>query len=92
MSVYAENIAIKHAESPQDFLRGRWSEWHLASVTAGRMRQLRQRVYCDTANQDGDDFHPSHAAVQGTKDGKMRSKLGAEYEWIVSPMNRYNPD
>jgi hypothetical protein len=91
MSVYAENIAITCGESPQDFLRGRWSEWHLAAVTAGRMRLLHQSVYCDPANQDPDDFHPSHAAVRGPKDGKMRPKLGREYEWIVPPKNRHDP-
>ena len=91
MSVYAENLAVAHGESPSDFLRGRWTEWYLAAVTARRMRHLGQHVYPDPANQDADDFHPSHAAVRGLKDRNTRPKLAEEYEWIVAPKNRYEP-
>ena len=89
MSVYAENLAVAYGESPADFVKGRWSDWHLAAVTAQRMRQLGQAVYPDAANQDSDDFHASHTAVSGPKDTKTRQKLAAEYEWIIAPGNRY---
>src|SRR5580692_7930379 len=55
MSVYAENIASESNEHPDDFLKDRWSTWHLAAVNAGRMRKLNQDVYPDLANQDADD-------------------------------------
>ena len=91
MSVFAENVAEAHGEIPTDFLKGRWSGWYLAAVTAGWMRSHDQRVYLDTDNQDADDTHPSHAAVDGPKDAKTRPKLAANYEWIVPPPNRFDP-
>jgi hypothetical protein len=91
MSVFAENVAAAHLEAPADFLRGRWSGWYLVAVTAAAMRRYGQKVYLDPANQDPDDYHPSHAAVDGPKDAKLRPKLAAEYEWIVGPPNRYVP-
>jgi len=92
MSVFAENIAIANGETPADFLRGRWSTWFLAAVTAGSMRELGQRVYLDTSNQDPDDWHPSHAVVDGPKPAKIRPKLGERSEWVVPPPDRYDPD
>jgi hypothetical protein len=92
MSVYAENIAREQNETiPDDFLRGRSAAWHLVAVTAGDMRKNKQVVRLETANQDDDDRHPSHAVVEGPKDGKMRSKLGANYEWIKAPPNFKTP-
>jgi hypothetical protein len=91
MSVFAENVALAHGESPGDFLTGRWSVWYLAAVNAGSMRACGQRVYLDPHNQDEDDMHPSHAAVAGPKDQKHRSKLSRNYEWVVAPANRYEP-
>ena len=92
MSVFAENVATEHGETPQDFLRGRWAGWCLAAVRAAAMRQHRQEVYLDLHSQDPDDRYASHAAVRGRKDTKTRSRLGKDYEWIVPPPNRYEPD
>jgi hypothetical protein len=93
MSVFAENVAIEHGESPTDFLKGRWSCWYLAALSAGWVRTFGQIVYLDPDNQDTDDFHPSHAVVVGTKDTKIRSKMAKQYEWIIAPPNRYQrPD
>jgi hypothetical protein len=91
MSVFAENIAELSGEQPADFLRGRWSLYLLAAVRAGDMRMHGQKVYLDLANQDPDDFHPSHAAVDGPKESKLRQKLAENYEWVVPPSNRYSP-
>src|ERR1022692_1205745 len=63
MSVFAENVAIAHGESPGDFLRGRWSGCYLAAVRAAAMRQHGQEVYLDPHNQDPDDRYASHTAV-----------------------------
>jgi hypothetical protein len=81
MSVYAENLAKAHGESPEHFLQGRWSAWYLVAVTAGRMRELGQHVYPDSANQDPDDFFHSHSAVRGSKHGSTRPKLVQKFEW-----------
>jgi hypothetical protein len=91
MSVFAENVAIAHKETPTDFLRGRWSVWYLAAVPAAWMRKHDQKVYLDQDNQDPEDEHASHAAVDGPKDAKMRPKLAEKYEWIMPPRNRYDP-
>ena len=91
MSVFAENVAIVHEETPADFLKGRWSVWYLAAVPAGWMRENDQKVYLDPDNQDPEDEHPSHAAVDGPKDSKMRPKLVEKYEWIVPPSHRDPP-
>jgi hypothetical protein len=92
MSVFAENVAIAHGESPGDFLRGRWSGCYLAAVRAAAMRQHGQEVYLDPHNQDPDDRYASHTAVLGRKDTKTRSKLAKDYEWVVPPPNRYEPE
>jgi hypothetical protein len=55
------------------------------------MRQHDQDVYLDPDNQDPEDEHPSHAAVAGPKDGKLRPKLAEKYEWVIAPPNRYDP-
>ena len=91
MSVFAENVAVDYGETPGDFLKGRWSSWHLAAVPVEWMRQHRQKVYLDPDNQDPEDKHPSHAAVDGPKDAKMRPKLAEKYEWIVPPPNLRDP-
>jgi len=92
MSVFAENVALEHGEVPSDFLKGRWSTWYLAAVSAEWMRQHNQKVYLDPDNQDPDDFHPSHAAVDGPKDTKTRPKIADKYEWVVPPPNRFDAD
>ena len=91
MSVFAENVASANGETPAHFLKGRWSEWYLAAVTAEWMRHHGQKVYLDFDNQDAEDRYASHAAVDGSKDAKTRQKLGENYEWIVAPPNRYDP-
>lgn len=91
MSVFAENVADAHDEKPTDFLRGRWSRHYLAAVLAGDMRKFGQQVYLDPDNQDADDNHPSHAAVEGAKDSKIRPKLAQNYEWVIPPPNRNDP-
>jgi hypothetical protein len=90
MSVFAENVAIEHGETANDFLRGVWSGWYLVGVPTEWMRQNNQKVYLDLANQDPDDWHPSHAAVAGLKDSKIRKKLADKYEWVIPPPNRYD--
>jgi hypothetical protein len=92
MSVFAENVAVAHGEVQADFLKGRWSDWYLVAVPAEWMRKHNQKVYLDPDNQDPDDYHPSHAAVDGSKDTKTRPKLADRYEWIVPPPNRFDPD
>ena len=92
MSVFAENVALANDEAPQDFLTGVWSDWLLAGVYVEDMRAHHQKVYLDLHNQEATDFHPSHAAVDGTKDAKTRKKLAEKYEWIVPPANRYEPE
>src|SRR5712691_3122190 len=82
---------VTHGETPTDFLRGRWSGWCLAAVSAEWMRRNSQKVYLDPDNQDAEDNHPSHAAVEGPKDAKIRPKLAEKYEWVVPPPNRYDP-
>jgi hypothetical protein len=91
MSVFAENVAQAHGESPQDFLRGVWSDWLLVAVLAEDMRAHKQKVYLDPNNQDSTDFHPSHAAVDGDKNDKTRKKLAEKFEWIKSPPNLHEP-
>lgn len=90
MSVFAENVAIEHGETANDFLRGMWSGWYLVAVPSEWMRQNNQKVYLDPANQDPEDWHPSHAAVAGLKDSKIRKKLADKYEWVIPPPNRYD--
>lgn len=85
MSVFAENIATEHEEKPRDFLLGSWSAWFLGAVTAGWMRECGQSVYLDLHNQEPDDVHPSHAAVEGPKPSKHRGKLAKFFEWIEPP-------
>jgi hypothetical protein len=85
MSVFAENIANSHGEVPSDFLRGRWSAWHLAALPAGWMRECGQSVYPEKANQDPDDTFQSHTAVEGPKPTNQRGKLGERFEWVVAP-------
>jgi hypothetical protein len=93
MSVFAENIAGAAGKVPTDFLKGEWSGFYLAAVTAGWMRQCDQDVYPDPENQEVDDRFESHAAVRGPKDKqKLRSKLAKGYEWVVAPPNRFDPD
>jgi hypothetical protein len=89
MSVFAENVALGSGEGPADFLRGRWSAYFLVAVTAGQMRRHGQEVYLDPHNQDADDTHTSHAAVEGEKDKKVRPKLAECYEWVMPPPDRY---
>ena len=91
MSVFAENVAVAHGEVPSDFLKERWSGWYLAAVSAESMRKYNQKVYLDPHNQDPEDNHPSHAAVDGAKDSKLRPKLADNYEWVVPPPNRFDP-
>ena len=91
MSVFAENVAVEQGEEPADFLSGLWSLWLLAALPASWMRECGQKVYLDAKNQEPDDFHPSHAAVDGPKPNKIRSKLGERYEWVVPPLNRHEP-
>jgi hypothetical protein len=91
MSAFAENLALANGESPSDFLRERWSEFLLVAVTAGWMRKCGQDVYPDPYNQDPGESFASHVAVRGTKDSKIRPKLGREYEWVIAPPNRYEP-
>lgn len=91
MSVFAENVAKAHNEHTADFLRGRWSYHFLAAVRAGDMRKYGQQVYLDVGNQDPEDIHPSHAAVDGPKDSKLRPKLAENYEWVIAPPNRNTP-
>jgi hypothetical protein len=91
MSVFLENVAIAHGESPSDFLRGRWVGWYLVAVRAGAMRRHGQEVFLDPQNQDADDRYLSHAAVRGSNDKKTRPRLAQEYEWVVAPPNRYEP-
>jgi len=55
------------------------------------MRRNSQKVYLDPDNQDAEDSHPSHAAVDGPKGDKIRPKLAEKYEWVVPPPNRYDP-
>jgi hypothetical protein len=89
MSVFAENLAVEHGERPSDFLQGLWSAWNLTAVPAGWMRECQQSVYRDLKNQEPDDFHPSHAAVEGSKaNSKLRSKLAERFEWVVGPSKR----
>jgi hypothetical protein len=59
MSVFAENVANAHGESPSDFVRedGIWAGWFLAAIPAGWMRKLGQSVYLDPANQDPNDTY-----------------------------------
>jgi len=90
MSVFAENVAVEHGETATDFLKGVWSGWYLVAVPTEWMRQNSQKVYLDPGNQDPEDRHPSHAAVDGPKDQKTRKKLAEKYEWIVPPPNRYD--
>jgi hypothetical protein len=92
MSVFAENVALAHGEVPSDFLKGRWADWYLAAVPAEWMRQHNQKVFLDADSQDAEDYHPSHAAVDGAKDAKMRPKLADKYEWVVAPPNRFEAD
>jgi hypothetical protein len=92
MSVFAENVAMAHGEVPSDFVKGRWSGWYLAAVPVESMREHSQKVYLDPYNQDPDDSHPSHAAVDGPKDSKTRPKLAANYEWVIPPPNRFDPE
>lgn len=92
MSVFAENVALAHGEVPSDFLKGRWSEWYLVAVPVEWMREHNQKVYLDLSGQDADDHHPSHAAVDGTKDTKTRPKLAEKYEWVVPPPSRFDQD
>jgi hypothetical protein len=82
---------VAHGETPNDFLQRQWSPWHVAAVSADWMRENKQKVYLDSDNQEPDDRHPSHAAVDGMKDAKTRRKLAEEYEWIVAPINRHEP-
>jgi len=91
MSVFAENVAVVHGEAVTDFLRGVWSESYLVAVPTEWMRQNGQKVYLDPDNQDPEDWHPSHAAVDGVKDKKTRPKLAEKYEWIIPPPNRHTP-
>jgi len=95
MSVFAENVANANGELPSAFVRegGLWAGWYLAAITAGWMRELGQAVYLDPANQDPNDIYQSHAAVEGPKDNKTRSKISSKYEWVIPPLNRYDlPD
>jgi hypothetical protein len=92
MSVFAENVAMAHGEIPSDFIKGRWSGWYLAAAPVESMREHSQKVYLDPHNQDADDSHPSHAAVDGPKDSKTRPKLAAHYEWVIPPPDRFVPD
>jgi hypothetical protein len=92
MSVFAENVANASGEAPEVFLRGRWIGWYLAAVRAGAMRQHGQQVYLDPHNQDPEDCYSSHAAVEGRKDTKTRSKLARDYEWVIAPPDRYAPE
>jgi hypothetical protein len=92
MSVFAENVAVEHGESPIDFLKGVWSGWCLVAVPTSWMRENGQKVYLDQDVQDPNDWHPSHTAVAGLKDPKTRKRLAEGYEWIVPPLNRYDSD
>jgi len=87
MSVFAENLAHAHGELPSDFLQGRWSEWGLAAVMAGRMRELGQRVYSDSHNQDEHERFESHSAVAGSKK-KVMKQMSATAEWVITPRSR----
>jgi hypothetical protein len=91
MSVFAENIALEHGESPADFLKEPWSDWYLAAVSAGWLRKCGQKVYLDLRYQDANDFHQSHTVVFGTKDAKVRSRIAKQYEWVLPPPDRHKP-
>jgi hypothetical protein len=91
MSVFAENLARAAGEVPADFLRGEWSGFYLAAVTAGWMRACGQEVYPDPDNQEPPDRFESHSAVRGPKDSqKLRSKIAKGYEWVIAPSNRFD--
>jgi len=86
MSVFAENIADEHGELPAHFLLGRWSDWGLAAVVAGHMRELGQRVYPDPHNQDAEDRFESHSAVAGNKKAQnIRKRMSDRAELIIVP-------
>ena len=91
MSVFAENVAIEHGETPQGFLQGRWAEWYLVAVFSEDMRTHGQKVYLDPHNQDLNDSYHSHAAVEGRKDPKTRKKLSQRYEWVIPPPDLFDP-
>jgi hypothetical protein len=92
MSVFAENVLLADGENPTDLLKGIWAHWYLVAISAESMREHGQKVYLDPDNQDREDQHASHTAVDGSKDGKTRKKLAEKYEWIVPPPNLYEPD
>jgi hypothetical protein len=85
MSVFAESLADIHGEVPSGFLLGRWSEWCLAALFAGHMREAGQRVYPDLQNQDADDRFESHSAVAGNKAQAVRKRISDRAEWIIGP-------
>ena len=82
---------------PNQRLGIRETRKHASSARQQGFRDLSMRVECagfkylDPDNQDAEDNHPSHAAVDGPKDAKIRPKLAEKYEWIVPPPNRYDP-
>lgn len=90
MAVFAENVAVEYGGNPADFFQGLRSGWYLAAVPAGWMRQHNQEVYLESKNQEPGDHHPSHAAVAGPKDNKVRPRLAEKYEWVVQPPNRFD--
>jgi len=88
MSVFAENLAQAHGELPAHFLLGRWSEWGLAAVVAGQVRELGQRVYPDPHNQDQDERFESHAAIAGSKAKNVMKQMSGWAEWVITPRAR----
>ena len=91
MSVFAENIAAPHNETPRGFLSGRFSEWFLVALPAEWMRENAQKVYPDPDDQEPAERYESHSAVEGAKKERTRVKLGEKYEWVVAPPNRFEP-
>ncbi len=86
MSVYVEEIAIQHNQTPSDFLKDEWSHHFLAAITAGWARQCGQKVYPSATKEE-----PAHADVAGRKPSNTRSRLAQPAEWVIGPSNLNEP-
>ena len=79
MSVYREDILQQQNKEPTVLLAG-FSEWALAAVRAGAVRENGQGVAADPMPDED-----SHALVFGSKPSNVRKRIARTAEWVIPP-------
>ena len=78
MSVYLSPVIDSEMRKPESVLAGH-SEYALAGLTAAIVRQQRQTVHTDPADDT------AHAVVCGPKTDRTRRTFAKQCQWVIPP-------